>query len=72
MRLTLALLAVGATACDNKWIWEECSWNWYRDPCNYEIETGDCGWIYWDDWNQEEFWVSCDEFAEWDWCWEED
>ena len=30
---------------------------------------GDCGWFYWDDWNWEEFFVTCDEFDnEWTWC----
>ena len=54
--------------CDNEWIWEECSWMYYRDPCEGEGDT-ECGWVYWDDWWQEEFWVDCDEFWSWDWCW---
>ena len=54
--------------CDSEWIWEECSWMYYRDPCEGEGDT-ECGWVYWDDWNYEEFWVDCDEFASWDWCW---
>ena len=30
---------------------------------------GDCGWFYWDDWNWEEFFVTCDEFDKaWTWC----
>ena len=66
-----ALLAAAATACDNEWIWEECSWMYYRDPCEGEGTLGE-GWVYWDDWNLEEFWVTDDEFAEWDWCWEDD
>ena len=53
--------------CDNEWVWEDCSWMWYRSACDGEGDT-DCGWVYWDDWNQEEFWVTCDEFAEWWWC----
>ena len=54
--------------CDNEWIWEDCSWMWYRNACEGEGDT-DCGWIYWDDWWQEEFWVDCDEFYSWSWCW---
>lgn len=65
-------LAATASACD--WIWEDCSWMYYRDLCedeNFEGAT-DCGWVYWDDWSYEEFWVTCDEFAEWEWCWGDD
>ena len=64
----LALLAGLASAEDCEWIWEECSWMHYRDPCEGEEAETDCGWIYWDDWNLEEFWVTCDEFETWDWC----
>ena len=132
MKLTLALLAVGATAtrttqdesCYGEWIWEECSWSYYQvdycsddcgwwyadeadddwsddywvscdefdtwDWCNDDADclgewvwedcswsyyaedncSDDCGWWYWDDLAQEEYWVTCDDFAEWDWCWE--
>ena len=59
-------LAATASACD--WIWEECSWMWYRSTCDGEDGETDCGWVYWDDWNYEEFWVTCDEFADWWWC----
>ena len=62
------IIAASANACDNEWIWEDCSWMWYRDPCEGEGDT-ECGWVYWDDWWQEEFWVDCDEFWSWDWCW---
>ena len=55
--------------CDNEWIWEECSWMEWRDACDWEAET-DCGWIYWDDWSAEEFWVSCEDYDSWDECWE--
>ena len=90
MKLALAILAVvnyaNATkietevkAADDtdctKWIWEECSWMYYRHFCwddDGEAEEGvigDCGWFYWDDWNWEEFFVTCDEFYdEWYWC----
>ena len=61
-----ALIASAVTACDNEWIWEECSWMWYRDGCDGEVAG--CGWIYWDDWNLEEFTVTCDEFDDWWWC----
>ena len=41
---------------------------YYRNEC-YEGEGDtDCGWIYWDDWNWTEFWVTCDEFASWEYC----
>ena len=67
--LALALTAAAASACANEWIWEECSWSWYRDFCEGEsLADGDCGWIYYDEWNLEEFWVSCEEFDDWWWC----
>ena len=58
-----ALIATSVSACDNGWIWEECSWSWYRDACDYE--NVDCGWIYWDDWDQSEFVVTCATFDTW-------
>ena len=68
-----ALLAAAANACDNEWIWEECSWMYYRNQCDDEgWGDGEDGWVYWDDWNLEEFWVTEDEFAAWDWCWNDD
>ena len=55
-----------ATDCLGEWVWEDCSWSYYaEDTC-----SDDCGWWYWDDWAEEEYWVTCDDFAEWDWCWE--
>ena len=53
--------------CDNEWFWEDCSWMYWRHPCDWEYDT-DCGWVYWDDWNEEEFWVTCDDFESWDEC----
>ena len=53
--------------CDNYWNWEDCSYMWWRDACEWEAE-GDCGWIYEDYWTWETFWVSCDEFNSWDSC----
>ena len=74
-----ALIASSVSACANEWIWEECSQSWYRDPCigeftdtycdcagGYDKDT--CGWIYYDDWNLEEFQVTCSEFDDWWWC----
>ena len=71
----LALTAAAALAtkvqtsddCYGDWIWEECSWSYYQvDYC-----TDDCGWWYSaeadDDWS-DDFWLTCDEFAEWSWC----
>ena len=45
----------------------------WRNKCDWEgwsSEDGDtCGWVYWDDWNLEEFFVTCDEWNdEWTWC----
>ena len=53
--------------CYSDWYWEECSGFYYQeDYCN-----DDCGWWYspaadldWDD----DWWVTCDEFAEWEEC----
>ena len=59
MKLALAILAVVnyANADCDEWVWEECSWMYYRDYCvdvygepEYGVED-DCGWFYWDDWN---------------------
>ena len=75
MKSIIAALMVAATnACANEWIWEECSWSWFRYGCPGEIEgdNGDeCGWIYWDDWNQEEKEVTCKTFDTWPSCWED-
>ena len=72
MKSTIAALIVaGASACDNEWFWEECSWMYFRYPCEGEFEGDDgdeCGWIYWDDWLLEEFEVTCNEFDDWWWC----
>ena len=45
---------------------------YWRSACSDENTPTDCGWWYWDDWNYSEFWVTCDEFAEWTWCTGED
>ena len=50
--------------CDDEWVWEECSYMWYRNDC----DSNECGWIYWDDWSWTEFFVTCDEFDTWYWC----
>ena len=53
--------------CYGDWIWEECSgMYYYSDYC-----SDDCGWWYWDDYSYTEFWVTCDEFADWTWCHED-
>ena len=76
MKLSLAILAVGAAAtqtrssdwdCYGEWYWEDCSGlYWQSDYC-----TDDCGWWYSpgldDDWS-DDWWVSCDEFAGWAEC----
>merc|ERR1711934_116910 len=54
-------------SCYGPWIWEECSgYYWQSDYC-----MDDCGWWYSpeeDDWWGDDWWVSCDEFASWDFC----
>ena len=66
MRLTLALLAVGATAlrvtqeCDNFWWWDSCTATRARRACAWEQET-DCGYIYQDPATEIEFYLTCDE-----------
>ena len=48
----------GEYECPNEWYFDD-AWNtWWRDPCEGEGET-DCGWIYWDAWYEEEYWVDC-------------
>ena len=75
MKLSLALLAVGAMAariepesCYGEWIYQVCSDSYRQeDYCR-----GDCGWWYtitpddasWDD----DYWVSCDEYDQWTSC----
>ena len=73
MKYTIAALMVAASqACYSDWIWEECSWSWYRNDCTGTEVYGDngdgCGWIYWDDWLWEEYEVTCNEEADWWWC----
>ena len=69
MRLTLALLAVGATAlrvtqeCSNGWFWNSCAAMRYRSGCAWEQES-DCGYI-WQDQDLNEFWATCDEIDIW-------
>ena len=75
MKLTLALLAVGATAtrvaqeeeCVGDWMWEECSQSYWRiDTC-----SDDCGWWYAptpDEILDDDYWVTCDEFDTWEEC----
>ena len=73
MKLTLSLLAAGATAyqmradCYGMWVWEQCSQSYYQnDFCN-----DDCGWWYSpeadDDWSDDYF-VTCDDFDQWEEC----
>ena len=76
MKLSLAILAVGAAAtqtrssdwdCYGEWYWEDCSGlYWQSDYC-----TDDCGWWYSpgldDDWS-DDWWVTCDEFDSWAEC----
>ena len=65
-----AVKVATGVGCSNEWIWEECSWSWYREPCDYESSAyNENGWFYWDDWSGEEFWVSEDDFATWESCW---
>ena len=73
MKLAAAILAGAVSALktrdgDCDWEWEECSWMYWRFPCDDSEADTDCGYIYWDDWTLEEFWVTCDEFADWYWC----
>ena len=55
-------------ACFSDWIWEECSGLYYQvDNC--DLEAG--GWWYAEtaDYNDmDDWWVSEEEFASWDWC----
>ena len=69
-----ALIASSASACANEWMWEQCSQSWWRDACegeNVMFDAEDCGYVYWDDWDLEEYWVTCAEFDGWWWCEEE-
>ena len=74
-----ALIASAVTACDEPWIWEDCSWSWFRKPCIGEFSAtfcdcdgkydyDSCGWIYWDDWDNLEYEVTCNEFWSWEVC----
>ena len=55
--------------CD-EWQWEECSDMWWRNACAVEMEEGsdDCGYIY-SGADGSEFFVSCQEFSDWEECW---
>ena len=59
--------------CDNGWVWEACSWRYWRNACDFEYQeswvTGPCGWVYWDAWTRSEFFVTCEDYAnEWSTC----
>ena len=54
--------------CDEEWHWEDCSEMSWRYPCEFELEGDGWGWIYWDDWSYEEFWVSGDDYSNWESC----
>ena len=77
IKLTLALLAVGATAsrlavdveygCYDDWYWEECAQGYFqvdfcRDGCGWWVSPG-----YDNDWS-DDYWVSCDEYQSWPEC----
>ena len=79
MKFALAILASSAAAvavesndqfgfeCYGDWIYEECSDLYYQsDYC-----SDDCGWWYSSgfdaDWS-DDYWVTCDEFASWEFC----
>ena len=47
---------------DTEWNWEDCSGMYWREA------PGCDGWIYWDEWTAEEFFVSRDEFNDWSAC----
>lgn len=49
-------------ACDEPWEWDDWWQAWWREGCSWEGDS-DCGWVYWDDWLGEEYWVDC---LEWD------
>ena len=54
--------------CYNEWNWEDCSQMWWRYGCDWELEGDGWGWIYYDDWTYEEYWVSGDDYSTWDSC----
>merc|ERR1712107_599341 len=60
--------------CHSDWIWEECSAMWFRScepakraDCPWSDMCQGCGWIYSMEFD-DEFFVSCEEFDEWCWC----
>ena len=57
-----------ANWCANEWIWSDRDGAWWRDACDGEGET-DCGWFYWDDWSESEYWYTCAEYEEWNSQW---
>ena len=79
MKITAAILATAAyglhlgdnNECDNKFNYEACSGKSWRDTCYGEVTPTQCGNYYKndpDDQNEQEFWVTCEEYAEWDAC----
>ena len=78
MKLLAALVAGAVTVsalktrdADCDWVYEDCSDSLYREPCDDEVTTEE-GWWYKDDEDSEEYWVSAEDFAEWEECWEAD
>ena len=71
MKLASALIAGAVSALkvrdgDCDWIEEECSGMEYRWACDGEQTETDCGWYYRDDDTSDEYWVTCDNFDEWE------
>ena len=54
--------------CGQPWMWEACSMSHWRWPCDGEGETTTYGYIYWDEFKREEYWVTDFEFLSWEWC----
>ena len=54
--------------CGNEWIWSDWDGAWWRDGCEGEGWT-DCGWFYWDDSTDSDYWYTCDEYDEWNSQW---
>ena len=57
-----------SNSCGNEWIWSDWDNAWWRDACDGEAPT-DCGWFYWDDSTDSEYWYTCDQYDEWNSQW---
>ena len=69
---TIVVLAATETSACNRdeWTWDDCSELYWRHPCSDGSDKHldgytDCGWVFFDDKFDKQFWVTCSELKTW-------